>query len=97
MLKNADYFFKKDMEKTSFTILCRPEDSSWDTSDWDVCVRPDGDKIRALFLSQVYFFLKIFRFAENECNDPPAKPTNGGISDWNSGDPPKLYGNKVGK
>ncbi len=83
------------MEKTSFTILCRPEDSSWDTSDWDVCVRPDGSAKRNSAL--VFLKKKTFRFAENECNDPPAKPSNGGISDWNAGDPPKLYGNKVGK
>ena len=29
--------------------------------------------------------------AERVCEDPPTKPSNGGMSDWNEGDPPKKY------
>ncbi len=82
----SGYFFD-DKDKLSLEVVCSEEERDWEAA-WEACINPEGDK----FIKKTRQKSKCFSFSSDRfCPNPPARPSNGGLSDWNEGDPPRNY------
>ncbi len=85
---SSGYFFD-DKDKLSLEVVCSEEERDWEAA-WEACINPEGNIFKAKIKTRQKS--KSFSFSSDRfCPNPPARPSNGGLSDWNEGDPPRNY------